>query len=125
MINQTEQKFIKYILSYINSSEKFSSLFNHHKQKYLIEDLFTSLIFKLKTGISYNNFSYINLNIKGGNLYYFHKKLVRYNFFEEFSDYYIKNYVKNMNKHQKKIYMVFTLIANKLGIDLSPYNIQL
>ena len=125
MINHTEKKFIKYILSYINSSEKFSSLFNHHKQKYLIEDLFTALIFKLKTGISYNNFSYINLNIKGSNLYYFYKKLVKYNFFEEFFDYYIKNYVENMHEHQKEFYMDSTLIANKLGIDLATYNVQL
>lgn len=125
MLNNSDIKFIKYIMSYINSSEKFSKLFNHHKQVHSVENLFTALIIKLKLGIPYNNFNYLKLNIKGGNLHYFHKKLIRYKFFEEFYDYYIKTYINNMYKYEKEFYVDSTLIANKLGIDLTEHNIQL
>ena len=52
-------------------------LFKHHKQIYPIKDLFSALIIKLKTGISYNHFSSLKINIKGGNLHYLHKKLMK------------------------------------------------
>ena len=64
MLNNSDIKFIKYIMSYINSSEKFSKLFNHHKQVHSVENLFTALIIKLKLGIPYNNFNYFKIKYK-------------------------------------------------------------
>ena len=125
MLNNSDIKFIEYILSYINFNEKFIKLFKHHKQIYPIKDLFSALIIKLKTGIPYNHFSFLKINIKGGNLYYFHKKLIKYKFFELFFEYYIGTYIENMHEFEKEFYVDSTLIANKLGIDLTSYNIQL
>ena len=125
MLNKSDKKFVEYILSYINSNEKFIKLFNHHKQVFSIKDLFSALIIKLKTGIPYNNFSSLKINIKGGNLHYFHKKLIKYKFFEHFFEYYISIYIENMHEFEKEFYVDSTLIANKLGIDLTSYNIQL
>ena len=103
MINHTDKKLVEYLINFINSNEKFNKLFNHHKQIYSIEDLFTALIYKLTTGISYKNISKLKTNIKGSNLHYFHKKIVKYKYF----------------------YVDSTLIANKLGINNATYNIQL
>jgi hypothetical protein len=122
MLNNPDIKFVGYILSYINSNEKFIKLFKHHKQVYPIKDLFSALIIKLKTGLPYNYFSSLKLNIKGGNLHYFHKKLGwSYNFFGQLFEY----YVDNMHEFEKEFYVDSMLIANKFGIDLTSYNIQL
>jgi hypothetical protein len=124
MINHTDKKLVEYLINFINSNEKFNKLFNHHKQIYSMEDLFTALIYKLTTGISYKNISKLKTNIKGSNLHYFHKKIVKYNLFEEFYNYYISIYINNIPEN-KYFYVDSTLIANKLGINNATYNIQL
>ena len=67
----TRPSFIKYLISFIESNNKFNKIFNHHKQIYLLEDLFDALLFKLETGISYNMMTQLKHKIKGSTLYYF------------------------------------------------------
>jgi len=125
MISNIDLKLIKYIIEYINSDKKLFNLFNHHKQQYNINELFEALIIKLKTGIPYNNISNVKSNIKGGNLFYFHKKLIKLNFFQNFFDNYICLYLNEISPNITKFYIDSTLIANKLGIDLTKFNVQL
>ena len=40
-------------------------------------------------------------------------------------EYYIGTYIENMYELKKEFYVDPTLTANKLGIDLTSYNIQL
>jgi transposase len=125
MTDYSDIKLIKYIIEFINSNDKFKNLFNHHKQIYPIDVLFEGLIYKLKSGLSYKNITNSWLNIKGGNLYYFHKKIIKYKIFEEFYNNYITKYVINMNEHLNEFYVDSTLVANKLGVDKVMHNIQL
>lgn len=125
MLNNSDIKFIKYLISFINSNEKYKKLFSHHKQIYSLDDLFSALIIKLKTGIPYNSMQKHKINIKGGTLFYFHTKLIKHNFFEHFYEYYITTYINNMHNNLDKFFVDSTLIANKLGIDLVSHNIQL
>jgi hypothetical protein len=81
-----DNSFVKCILKFINSNENLNKIFNHHKQKYTIEELLTALIYKLKKGISYENTTDVFKNIKGANLHYFHKKIIKYKLFEQFFD---------------------------------------
>jgi hypothetical protein len=118
-------KFIEYIINFINSDQKLNKLFKHHKQKYSINDMFDALLYKLNTGISYNNISDVFKHIKGGNLHYFHKKIIKYDIFVKFYDYYTKTYVDNLADNLTEFYIDSTLIANKQGIDLVTNNIQL
>ncbi len=63
-------KFIEYIINFINFDQKLNKLFKHHKQKYSINGVFDALLYKLNTGISYDNISDVFKHIKGGNLHY-------------------------------------------------------
>ena len=71
---KSDNSFVKCILKFIDSNEYLNEKFNHHKQKYAIEELLTALIYKLKTGISYENITNVFKNIKEGNLFIFIKK---------------------------------------------------
>jgi len=125
MLNNVDKNFIKYLISFINSNDKYIKLFSHHKQVYSLDDLFGALIIKLKTGIPYKSIQNYKINIKGGALFYFHTKLIKHNFFEHFFEYYISTYVNNMHEHLDEFFVDSTLVANKYGIDLVTYNVQL
>ena len=64
MLNNVDKNFIKYLISFINSNNKYKKLFSHHKQVYSLDDLFGALIIKLKTGIPYNSIKNYKINIK-------------------------------------------------------------
>jgi len=125
MLEKSDIKLIKNIIEFINSNDKYNRLFKHHKQVYSIEDLLTALIYKLKTGISYKNISNQKFNIKGGNLHYFHTKIIKYKLFENYYDNYIENYILIMGNNINNFFVDSTLVANKLGIDKVTHNIQL
>ena len=96
---------------------------SHYNQKHSIKDLFLALFKKLKLATPYNNFIYKNIN--GSILHYFHTKLVKLNFFKTYFDYYIHKYTIEMFSYITDLYVDSTMIANKYGIDLADYNIQL
>jgi len=123
--NNENENFIKYIISFINSNTLYKNKFNHFKQKIQIEKLFSALIYKLKSGVSFRDISYDKFNIKWQTLYYFHNKIVKLKFFENFYDDYINKYINNIGPNINEFYMDSTLIANKLGIDDVAYNMQL
>ncbi len=52
---------IEYIMQFINTSKYFLPIFTHHKQIYKNEILFKALLYKLKTGIAYNNIKYFKI----------------------------------------------------------------
>jgi len=123
MAQKKDDLLIEYIMQFINTSKYFLPIFTHHKQIYKNEILFKALLYKLKTGLAYNNIKYFK--IKGGTLRYFHQKLIKYRFFEHFYEYYIGEYIDNIHANLIKFYMDSTLIPNKLGSDDVTYNIQL
>lgn len=123
--NSENDNFIKYIIAFINSNTSYKNKFNHFKQKIQIEKLFSALIYKLKSGVSFRDISYNEFNIKWQTLYYFHNKIVRLKFFENFYDDYINKYINNVGSNINEFFMDSTLIANKLGIDDTTYNMQL
>ena len=125
MSQNTNKKIAKYLVSYINSHEVYANLFKHHKQVYCPQKLFEALLYKLETGIAYNNICGTEFNIKGGTLYYFHKKLIKNNILTNFYNYYINKYIDQNYAEINELYVDTTLIANKLGIDKKSYNIQL
>lgn len=125
MLDYSDKKLIKYIIEFINSNDKFKNLFSHHKQIYPIEILLEGILYKLKTGIAYKNITKKTLQITGSNLYYFHKKIIRFKIFEEFYNNYITKYIKIMSNNMNEFFVDSTLIANKLGIDKVMHNVQL
>jgi transposase len=125
MLGHSDKKLIKYIIEFINTNNKFKNLFSHHKQIYSIEILLEGILYKLKTGISYKNITKKTLQITGSNLYYFHKKIIRFKIFEEFYNNYITKYIKIMSNNMNEFFVDSTLIANKLGIDKVMHNVQL
>ncbi len=58
-INSTYSKLIKSIENHINDNVLLKLKFNHHNQKYKINELLNCIIIILKTGISYRNISNI------------------------------------------------------------------
>jgi hypothetical protein len=120
-----DDQLIEYMMKFINTSEHFLPIFTHHKQVYENEKLFKALLYKLKTGVSYNNINDLNLGIKGGTLRYFHQKIIKHKFFELFYESYMGKYIDNVHTDLIKFYMDSTLIPNKLGNDDVTYNIQL
>jgi hypothetical protein len=116
-------EFVKYILNFIKNDDNYSKIFSHHNQKHSIEDLISGLIYKLNTGISYNNFFYKNIN--GAALHYFYKKLIKLDFLNIVYEKYISKYTIEMAPNIKELHVDSTLIANKCGIDLVDYNVQL
>jgi transposase len=125
MLGHSDKKLIKYIIEFINTNNKFKNLFSHHKQIYSIEILLEGILYKLKTGISYKNITKKTLQITGSNLYYFHKKIIRFKIFEEFYNNYITKYITIMSNNMNEFFVDSTLIANKLGIDKVMHNVQL
>lgn len=125
MLDYSDKKLIKYIIEFINSNNKFKNLFTHHKQIYPIEILLQGILYKLKTGIAYKNITKQTLQITGSNLYYFHKKIIRFKIFEEFYNNYITKYITIMSNNMNEFFVDSTLIANKLGIDKVMHNVQL
>lgn len=125
MLDYSDKKLIKYIIEFINSNDKFKILFSHHKQIYPIEILLEGILYKLKTGIAYKNITKKTLQITGSNLYYFHKKIIRFKIFEEFYNNYITKYITIMSNNMNEFFVDSTLIANKLGIDKVMHNVQL
>ena len=51
----TNIKLAQYLVTYIESCDTYKNLFTHHKQQYTVQKLFEALLYKLETGISYNN----------------------------------------------------------------------
>ena len=58
-INSTDSKLIKSIENHINDNVLLKLKFNHHNQKYKINELLNCIIIILKTGIYYRNISNI------------------------------------------------------------------
>ena len=56
-ILNNDLKLIKIINKYIKNDEKLNIIFNHHNQKYSLEELLKPIIVILKTGISFRNIS--------------------------------------------------------------------
>jgi len=125
MTKNINKKIAKYLVSYINSNELYTNLFKHHKQVYGPQKLFEALLYKLETGIAYNNICSSKCNIKGGTLFYFHKKLIKNNILTNFYNYYVNEYITRNYNEISELYVDSTLIANKLGIDKKSYNVQL
>ena len=63
MAQKKDDLLIEYIMQFINTSKYFLPIFTHHKQIYKNEILFQALLYKLKTGIAYNNIGNRELRI--------------------------------------------------------------
>ena len=121
----TNIKLAQYLVTYIESCDTYKNLFTHHKQQYSVQKLFEALLYKLETGISYNNINNVNLGVKGGALFYFYQKIIKNNVLTNFYDYYVNEYINQNHEEINTFYVDSTLIANKLGIDKTSYNVQL
>ena len=104
MTKNINKKIAKYLVSYINSNELYTNLFKHHKQVYGPQKLFEALLYKLETGIAYNNICSSKCNIKGGTLFYFHKKLIKDIFNLTTSNLYLKLISYNIYLSHNKYY---------------------
>jgi hypothetical protein len=130
LIKNSLNRLVNYIISFINTSDKFFPLFNHYKQKYNIKDLFTLLFYKLQYATPYRQIKNIKIEgintvINGSTLKYFYDKLIRINFLEDFFKFINHKYVNKLGDKIDILYIDSTLIANKLGIDDISYNVQL
>jgi hypothetical protein len=133
--NETSQDVLlaKCMSAYIQNEPQLAEKFTRVRRVYLIENLFTALLYKLKSGISYREIN--NTEIKGvagfikpGALQYFFAKLAKLNFFELFFRDCVEKYINGMEEDLTKydtFYVDSTLIANKLGIDSVTFNVQL
>jgi hypothetical protein len=125
MSPKINEKIAKYLVKYISIHEIYSKLFKHHKQKYSPQKLFEALLYKLESGIAYNNIDVSKFNIKGGTLYYFHKIIIKNKILTNFYHHYVNIYINQNHENINEFYVDTTLIANKLGVDKISYNIQL
>ena len=80
LILSTDDKLIYSIIKHINNDEFLKSKFYHPNNKYKINDLLKSIIYILKTCVSYRN---VNK---------FHCKLIKYNIIKD-------TYIKCTNKY--------------------------
>jgi hypothetical protein len=129
-ILNNDLKLIKIINKYIKNDEKLNIIFNHHNQKYSLEELLKPIIVILKTGISFRNISNYT-SIYWNTIYKFYQKLCKYDVFNKVQLKTISNYLAltvNNLKNKKITYLLYTdttLIPNKLGDELTAYNPQL
>ena len=117
-------KIIKIIKTYILNDTNLNKLFNHHNQKYLIDDLLMAIIIILTKGIPYRDISrYTNIN--WNTVYKFKMKLINYNIMEKVFHNIVKLYLIELDKPSKILCTDTSLIINKLGIDMISNNPQL
>ena len=107
-----------------------------NNRKYKFEYLLNSIIYILKTGISYRGFITLlyfininnNINIKlpdHTTIYKFLLKLIKYNIFKLTYMRLLNKYIINNNTNTNKYYTDTCLIPNKLGKDKIALNVQL
>jgi len=119
-----ELEIIKIIENYINNNQELKKIFNHHKQKYKINELLKIVLFILKTGIAYRNIAEIKTNIHWNTIYKFVKKLEKYNIIEEIYKIQSILYVNKLEQPAKYLKTDTSFILNKYGIDDVTYNPQ-
>ena len=125
LILNTDDKLIYSIKIHINDNDFLKSKFYHSNNKYNIDDLLKSIIYILKTGVSYRNVYKFNEKINWNTIYKFHCKLIKYNIIE---DTYIKcttKYLNELNKHTSILHTDTTFVCNKLGIENVSFNQQI
>jgi hypothetical protein len=123
-INSTDSKLIKLIEDHINDKILLKLKFNHHNQKYKINELLKCIIIILKTGISYRNISNIT-TINWNTIYKFHCKLIKYNIFEDTYDKCVKKYLTDLNIKTHYLNIDTTFVCNKLGMEDVSFNQQI
>jgi hypothetical protein len=123
-INSTDSKLIKSIENHINDNVLLKLKFNHHNQKYKINELLNCIIIILKTGISYRNISNIT-TINWNTIYKFHCKLIKYNIFEDTYEKCVNKYLIELNINAHHLNTDTTFICNKLGIEDASFNQQI
>ena len=105
-------------MNYISSNKNLKCIFNHHRQKYKLDELFKIVLFILKTGISYRNITELNTVIHWNTIYKFVKKLEKYKIIEEIYRIQSTLYVENMKNPTKYLKTDTSFILNKYGIPL-------
>ena len=129
-ISNNDLNLIETINKYIKNDEKLNNIFNHHNQKYSLEELLKHIIFILKTGIAFRNISNYTF-IHWNTIYKFFQKLCKYDVFNKVQQKTVTNYLASTVvplKNKKIPYLLYTdttLIPNKLGGELLAYNPQL
>ena len=113
-----ELKIITILMNYISSNKNLKCIFNHHRQKYKLDELFKIVLFILKTGISYRNITELNTDIHWNTIYKFVKKLEKYKIIEEIYRIQSISYVTDMKNPTKYLKTDTSFILNKYGIPL-------
>lgn len=121
----TDDKLIYSIKKHINDDNFLKSKFYHKNNKYKIDDLLKSIIYILKTCVSYRNVNTFTENINWNTIYKFHCKLIKYNIINDTYQKCINKYLNELVKHTQILYTDTTFICNKLGSENISFNQQI
>ena len=121
----TDDKLIYSIKKHINDDNFLKSKFYHKNNKYKIDDLLKSIIYILKTGVSYRNVNTFTENINWNTIYKFHCKLIKYNIINDTYQKCINKYLNELVKHTQILHTDTTFICNKLGSENISFNQQI
>ena len=112
------------IINFINNDEYYKNKFNHHNQKYKLEELLDAVIIILRKNIPYRDISkYVKIN--WNTIYQFHIKMIKLEIYKNVFNHFVLKYTNELNSHIKSLFVDSTLILNKLGTDSATYNPQL